>query len=88
MGEIMTTVEPVTETILREIQHQLRASLANAQRDRELAHRAVLRVDQFEARLDSIAADLRSIRSDIASIDIKLAVLPEMEITIRSLRPR
>jgi hypothetical protein len=33
-----------------------------------------------------IAADLRIIRSDIASIDIKLAMLPEIEAVIRGLK--
>jgi hypothetical protein len=76
----------MTEAILPEIQLQLKAALGNAQRDRELAHRVIARVDRLEARLDSIAADIRSIRSDIASIDIKLAALPEIEIIIRGLK--
>lgn len=88
----------ITEMILREIQHQLKASLDNAQRDRELAHRAGARVDQFEKRFETMAADIRDrfdimagdiriIRSDIASIDIKLAVLGNIEADIRSLKP-
>jgi hypothetical protein len=80
----MTTVD-ITETILREIQ-KLKDALANAQRDRELAHRPMARIDQFETRLDSIAADIRNIRSDITSIDIKLAALPAIEIAIRNLK--
>jgi hypothetical protein len=55
----MATTIDMTEKILREIQHQLKDALANASRDRELAHRPMTRIDQFEARLDSIAADLR-----------------------------
>jgi hypothetical protein len=78
----MTMIE-ITETILREIQRQLKDSLENARRDRELAHRAVARTDQFESRLDSIASDIRAIRSDIASIDIKLAALPNIEAEMR-----
>jgi hypothetical protein len=77
-----------TERILQEIQRQLRDALENARRDRELAHRAILRIDAFEARFDSLAADIRAIRSDVASIDIKLAVLPEIESAVRILRPR
>jgi hypothetical protein len=60
------------------------------------AHRAIARVDQFEARLDGIAADLRNqmsaiaadiraVRSDVASIDIKLAALPVIEVALRKL---
>lgn len=82
----MATVE-ITETILREIQRQLKDALENAARDRELAHRAIARVDRFESRLDNIAADIRVIRSDIASIDIKLAALPNIEIAVRGLMP-
>jgi hypothetical protein len=74
-----------TEKILREMQQQLKAALDNAQRDRELAHRAIARTDQFEARLDAIAADIRTIRGDIASIDIKLAALPLIEVAVRGL---
>ena len=74
-----------TSEILREIQRQLKDALEGAQRDRELVHRAVSRVDRFEARLDSIAADIRVIRSDIASIDVKLASLPVIEAAIRKL---
>jgi hypothetical protein len=70
----MTAVIDATEKVLREIQLQLKAALENAQRDRELAHRAVARVDQFEARLDTIAADIRNIRSDIASISFAMSV--------------
>ena len=88
-----------TETILREIQRQLRDALDGAQRDRELAHRAVTRIDRFEARFDSITADIRTqmaglaadmanIRSDIAAIDIKLAALPVIEQAIRQLTER
>jgi hypothetical protein len=55
----MATTIDMTEKILREIQHQLKDALASASRDRELAHRPMTRIDQFEARLDSIAADLR-----------------------------
>jgi len=79
-------------TILREIQHQLKDALANAQREqsnllrRGLAHRPMARIDQFETRLDNIAADIRTIRSDIASIDVKLAALPMIEIAIRELK--
>ena len=75
----------VTETILREIQRQLRAALENAQRDRELAHRAVARVDRFDERLDMVAADIRIIRSDVASIDIKLSALANIEAKMREL---
>jgi hypothetical protein len=95
----MTAVADATERILREIQQQLTAALEGARRDRELAHRAVARVDQFESRLDGIAADLRNqvagmaadiraIRGDIAAIDIKLAALPMIEIAVRRLTER
>jgi DNA repair exonuclease SbcCD ATPase subunit len=77
-----------TETILREIQRQLKDALDNAQRERELAYRPILRIDQFEARLDSIAADIRVIRSDISSMEIKLAALPVIEQAIRQLTER
>jgi hypothetical protein len=75
----------IREQIVR-IDQMLKAALENAQRDRELARRAVARTDQFEARLDAIAADIRSIRTDIAAIDIKLAALPNIEAAIRDLR--
>jgi hypothetical protein len=81
----MATIE-LTEIILREIQQRLTDALENAQRDRTLAHRAIARTDQFEARLDGIAADIRAIRTDIAAIDIKLAALPNIEAAIRELR--
>jgi|SRR5580765_2600655 len=88
-----------TEAILREIQRQLKDALDGAQRDRELAHRAIARVDRFEARFDSIAADIRAqmagvaadiriIRSDISSMEIKLAALPVIEQAIRQLTER
>jgi DNA repair exonuclease SbcCD ATPase subunit len=77
-----------TETILREIQRQLKDALDGAQRERELAYRPILRIDQFEARLDSIAADIRVIRSDISSMEIKLAALPVIEQAIRQLAER
>jgi hypothetical protein len=81
-----------TEAILREIQRQLKDAL-------ELAHRAIARVDRFEARFDSIAADIRAqmagvaadiwiIRSDISSMEIKLAALPAIEQAIRQLTER
>jgi hypothetical protein len=58
----------LTERILRDIQQRLTDALANAERDRTLAHRAIIRVDQVEARLDTTAADIRSIRADITKM--------------------
>jgi predicted component of type VI protein secretion system len=88
----MTDAVNLSEAILRDIQARLKDALDNAARDRTLAHRAIERVDQFEARLDTVAADIlvmradiRAIRSDIAAIDIKLAVLPNIEISLREL---
>lgn len=89
----------VTEKLLREIQRQLRDALDSAQRDRELAHRAIARIDRFEERFDGIAADvrgqmagiaaeIRNIRSDISSIDIKLAALPAIEQAIRQINEK
>jgi hypothetical protein len=82
----MTDTINLSEVILRDIQASLKDALENAARDRTLAHRAITRVDQFEARLDVIAADIRAIRTDIAAIDIKLTALPNIEIAIRELR--
>lgn len=95
----MTTVDLTDTVVLRDIQRRLKVALDNAARDRELAHRAMARVDVFEARIDSIAADLRgrvdsiaadirTIRSDMTEIDIKLASLGNIEADIHAIMER